>query len=134
MTTKPMKSADEFQNFLDTFVAELIAMPDDQLLDGKNPGEVRARGQHLLEAAKKEAGRRRMAAAKAQVQARRSQPGTELSEKLDIAQARQFLMQAQNDSRFTLAARKLGELSDDEVLRLYRQVKSLQEGSDGGAK
>lgn len=127
MMTKPMKSADEFQNFLDSFVAELIAMPDDQVLEGKNPEEVRARGLRLLDAAKKEAGRRRMAAAKAQLQARRSPPAAEDAEKLDIAQARQFLMQAQNDPRFTLAARKLGELSDEEVLRLYRQVKSLQE-------
>jgi len=125
--TNPMKSADEFQTFLDSFVAELITMPDDQILDARNLEEVRARGLRLLEAAKKEAGRRRMAAAKAQLQARRGQPAAQDSEKLDIAQARQFLMQAQNDPRFTLAARKLGELSDEEVLRLYRQVKSLQE-------
>jgi len=125
--TKPMKSADEFQTFLDSFVAELIAMPDDQILDAKNPEEVRARGLRLLEAAKKEAGRRRMAAAKAQLQARKGQPAAQDSEKLDIAQARQFLMQAQNDPRFTLAARKLGELSDEEIIRLYRQVKSLHE-------
>lgn len=125
--TKPMKSADEFQTFLDSFVAELIAMPDDQVLDGKIPEEARARGLRLLEAAKKDAGRRRMAAAKAQLQARRGQPASQDSEKLDIAQARQFLMQAQNDPRFTLAARKLGELSDEEIFRLYHQVKSLQE-------
>ncbi|RYD72535.1 MAG: hypothetical protein EOP84_23005 [Verrucomicrobiaceae bacterium] len=128
--TKPMKSADEFQTFLDSFVTELIAMPDDQILDAKNPEEVRARGLRLLEAAKKEAGRRRMAAAKAQLQARKGQPAAQDSEKLDIAQARQFLMQAQNDPRFTLAARKLGELSDEEVIRLYRQVKSLHENSE----
>lgn len=125
--TNPMKSADEFQTFLDSFVAELIAMPDDQILAAKNPEEVRARGLRLLEAAKKAAGRRRMAAAKAQLQARKGQPAAQDSEKLDIAQARQFLMQAQNDPSFTLAARKLGDLSDEEVLRLYRQVKSLQE-------
>lgn len=126
-----MPTKDEFQNFLDTFVAELITMPDEQILEGKNPAEVRARGLRLLEAAKREAGRRRMGAAKAQLQARRSQPAAEHSEQLDIAQARQFLSQAQNDSRFTLAARKLGELSDEEVLRLYRQVKALQRSRDG---
>lgn len=127
MTTKPMKSTDEFQTFLDSFVTELIAMPDDLVLEDKNPEEVRARGLRLLDAAKKEAGRRRMVAAKAQLQTRRGQHVAQDSERLDIAQARHFLMQAQNDPRFTLAARKLGELSDEEVLRLYRQVKSLQE-------
>ena len=127
MTTKPLKSVDEFQTFLDSFVAELIALPDDQILEGKSPEEVRVRGLRLLDAAKKESGRRRMVAAKAQLQARRGQVAAQDAEKLDIAQARHFLMKAQNDTRFTLAARKLGELSDEEVLRLYRQVKSLQE-------
>jgi hypothetical protein len=130
MTTKPMESNDEFQTFLATLVEELIAMPDEQVLEGSNPEEVRARGLKLLEAAREDVGRRRMAAAKAQLQARRTQPAGKAIEQLDIAQARQFLAQAQNDPRYTLAARKLGELSDDEVLSLYRQFKSLQEGEE----
>lgn len=130
MTTKPMKSNDEFETFLATFVEELIAMPDEQVLEGRNPEEVRARGMGLLEAARKDVGRRRMAAAKAQLQARRGQPAAKAIEQVDIALARQFLAQAQNDPRFTLAARKLGELSDDEALNLYRQVKALQEGEE----
>lgn len=130
MTTKPMKSTDEFETFLATFVEELIAMPDEHVLEGSNPDDVRAHGLGLLEQARKDVGRRRMAAAKAQLQARRSQPAAKAVEKVDIALARQTLAQAQNDPRFTLAARKLGELSDDEVLNLYRQIKSLQEGDD----
>jgi predicted negative regulator of RcsB-dependent stress response len=125
-----MKSTDEFETFLATFVEELIAMPDEQVLEGRNPEEVRARGLGLLEAARKDVGRRRMAAAKAQLQARRGQPAAKAIEQVDIALARQFLAQAQNDPRFTLAARKLGELSDDEALNLYRQVKALQEGEE----
>ena len=130
MTTKPMKSTDEFETFLATFVDELIAMPDEQVLEGINPEAVRARGLELLEAARKNAGRLRMAAAKAQLEARRFQPAEKAIEQVDIAHARQALSNAQNDERFTLAARKLAELSDDEVLRLYRQIKLLQEGED----
>lgn len=130
MTIKPMKSTNEFETFLATFVEELIAMPDEQVLEGSNPEDVRAHGLRLFEAAKTDVGHRRMAAAKAQLHASRSQHSAQAIEQLDIAQARQFLMQAQNDERFTLAARKLGELSDDEVLSLYRQIKSLQEGED----
>lgn len=130
MTTKPMKSNNEWETFLTTFVDELIAMPDEYVLEGSNADEVRAHGLGLLEQAKKEAGRRRMAAAKAQLQVLRSQPAAKALEKVDIERARQTLMQAQNDPRFTLAARKLSELSDDEVLRLYRQIQSLQEGKD----
>lgn len=130
MTTKPMKSTDEFETFLATFVEELITMPDEDVLEGSNPDDVRAHGLRLFEQAKKAVGRQRMATAKAQLQARRAQPAAEAVEKVDIALARQTLAQAQNDPRFTLAARKLGELSDDEVLSLYRQIKSLQEGDD----
>ncbi|MCY1561421.1 hypothetical protein D9M68_986770 [compost metagenome] len=115
---------------MDSFVAELIAMPDEQVLEGKNPEEVLAQGDRLLEAARKEAGRRRLAAAKSAVQARRGQLGTESHEAVDVAFARKALMNAQNDSRFTLAARKLGELPDEEVLRLYQQMLSLQERDD----
>jgi len=130
MTTKPLQSTDEFKTFLATFVEELIAMPDEHVLEGSNPDDIRAHGLRLLEQARKDAGRRRTAAAKAQLQARRSQPASKAAEEVDIALARQTLAQAQNDPRFTLAARKLGELTDDEVLSLYRQIKSLQEGGD----
>jgi hypothetical protein len=129
--SKPMKAPVEFTAFMDSFVAELIAMPDEQVLDGSSAQDSHAQGMKIFEAAKKEAGRRRLAAARVQVESRKSRPVADVSETLDIDQVRRFLLNAQNDERFTMAARKLGELSDEDVLRLYRQVRSLQEGEAG---
>ena len=81
-----------------------------------------------------EAGRRRLAAAKSGVAALRSKPTTSKVPVLNVsvAEARQFIAQAQNDSRYTLAARKLGEMPDEEVLRLYLQMKRLEDTGNGG--
>jgi len=55
---------------------------------------------------------------------------------VSAAEARRFIEEAQNDSRYTLAARKLVEMSDEEVLRLYSQMKRLEDqekaDKDGG--
>ena len=63
-----------FDTFMDTMVAELIAMPDEQVLDGLNAGAIQAEGLGLLKAAKATAGQRRLAAAKAGVASRKGLP------------------------------------------------------------
>ena len=47
--------------------------------------------------------------------------------------ARDFLKKASNDGRYTLAARSLAEMSDEDVLGLYEQLKRLENG-DGASK
>jgi hypothetical protein len=128
--TKPTNPTSEFDNFIEVLVDELIAMPDDQVLDGQNQDAVRAHGLTLLQAAKSEAGRRRLAAARqgAVALTQREEVVNEVA--VDVAQARRYISQAMNDSRYTLAARSLAELTDDEILRLYRQVKSLEASED----
>lgn len=120
-----------FDTFMDVMVAELIAMPDEQVLDGLDPSAVQAEGLGLLKAAKATAGQRRLAAAKAGVASRKEQASEISQTNVSLDEARRYLAQAANDNRYTLAARGLGELSDDEVLRLYIQIKSL-ESTDGG--
>ena len=84
-----------------------------------------------FQAAKATAGQRRLAAAKAGVASRKGLPSEMSPATVTLDEARRYLAQAANDSRYTLAARGLGELSDEEVLRLYNQIKSL-EPTDGG--
>lgn len=120
-----------FDTFMDTMVAELIAMPDEQVLDGLNPGAIQAEGLGLLKAAKATAGQRRLAAAKVGVTSRKELPSEKSPVTVSLDEARRYLARAANDSRYTLAARGLGELSDEEVLRLYNQIKSL-ESTNGG--
>ena len=134
MTTKPKTP---FDNLMDVMVDELIAMTDAEVLESVDAAAVQAEGLEILNAAKAEAGRRRLAAAKAGIAASREQRVvTHGGQNITVEEARRYLARAANDSRYTLAARNLGELSDDEVLRLYSQIKMLEAGSgpDGATK
>lgn len=130
-----MTKPSNFKNFVDALTEELIAMPDEQLLEGCDANAIQSDALAVLKAARAEAGRRRLAAAKAGVASLRSKAAEPAAPhpEVSVDEARRFLAQAQNDSRYTLAARKLGEMPDEEVLRLYRQLKQLEQGaSDGG--
>jgi len=120
----------EFDIFLDTLVDELIEMPDEQVLLGLNAEAVQAGGLRLLNAAKAAAGRSRLATAKAGYAASKNRTVL-IDSDVSADVARKFIAAARNDERFTLAARNLGELSDAEVLDLYRKLKSLQSEADG---
>lgn len=130
MKTKP---TNEFDNFIDAFVDELIATPDDRILEGLDPAAVQDKGLGLLQAAKTNASRSRLAAAKAGYAALKSKPAM-APQNVSAEEARRFLAQAANDNRFTLAARNLGELSDDEAIALYAKCKSIESSRDGDDK
>lgn len=121
MMTKPV---DPFDRFMDVLVDELISMPDADVLEGLDPEAVRADGLRMLQAAQAEAGRRRLAAAKRGVASLRNQSPVEVQ--ISVEDARLYLARASNDPLFTMAARNLDELSDEEILRLYSQAKALR--------
>lgn len=129
-----MTKPSNFNNFVDVLTQELIDMPDEQVLEGKDVALLQASAQALLTSARTEAGRRRLAAAKAGAHALQSRPSPSNAQVLGVSatEARRFIAEAQNDSRYTLAARKLGEMSDEEVLRLYSQMKRLEDASNEG--
>jgi hypothetical protein len=127
------KVINEFENFIDTVVDELIAMPDDKVLEGIDPAAVQEMGLRLLEGARSQAGRARLAAAKAGVAAARTR-SVAASAAVTPEEARRFIAQAANDGRYTLAARSLGDLPDDEALRLYNKLKALELDADGADK
>lgn len=133
MTTKP---TNEFDNFLDALVAELIATPDEQVLEGLDSAVVQAAGLQRLKAAKAEAGQRRMAAAKAGVAASQGKDATRVEPEVSAEEARRYIAQAANDRRYTLAARSVTDLSDEEAQRLYQQMKALEAGGtpDGASE
>lgn len=122
----------EFDELIDSFLQELIATPDDQVLDGLDASAVQANGLQLLKNAKNQVSRSRLAAAKAGYAAAKERPEAMLAN-VSPAEARQFIAQAANDGRFTMAARNLGELSDEEAIALYSKIKSL-ENRDGDPK
>ena len=47
-------------------------------------------------------------------------------ESVSIDEAKRYIQKAANDSKFTLAARELSEMSDEDILRLYQQIRNLE--------
>lgn len=127
MTTQKPTPSDLF---LDALTDELIAMPDEQVLDGANAVAIQSRGLDRLNKAKAEADRLRLAVAKVRAAAARSQKAPGFVVQVSIEVARRYIESAANDNRYTLAARNLNEMSDKDVLRLYAQMKHLESQSD----
>lgn len=117
--------SDELAMFLQTHLEELLEMSDEDILEGKDPKAIKSEGMAMLEAAKAEAGRRRMAAARAGI-ARSKATHIQKGPQVSVAEARSFLEAAMNDDRYTLAARSLGEMSDEDILRFYHQLHQLK--------
>lgn len=127
---QPTETNNEFLTFVSTLRDELMATSDGDVLEGTDLDHLRARRTRILEAAKKEAGRRRMAAARAKLQS--SIGETASVEVIDPVEARRYIARAANDARYTLAARKLGEgLTDEEAIALYHQLRVLEREEPG---
>jgi hypothetical protein len=133
--TAPLKP-DPMDVLMDAYLAELCEMSDEDVLDGKDPESVLAAGMQLLDSARAKAGQRRLAVARQKLHAKNHtrslfRPDPTVS----ALEARMALRRAAavNDGRYTLAARQLDEMSDDDVIRAYVQLQRLEseEGPDG---
>lgn len=120
---------DEWSALLKSQQQELLNMSATELLEGEDIGALHREKLSILEAARAEAGRRRLAAAKTGVALKAAAQETK-AEVVDIQKAKAFVQAAMNDPRFTMAARKLDEMADEDVLRMYQQLQQLQ--SDNG--
>ena len=128
------EKSDELAMFFKTQLEELLEMSDEDILDGVNPDVLKSENLAIIAAAKAEAGRRRMAAAKAGMAIKKASAISTMPQ-VSIGEARAFLEAAMNDAHYTLAARSLGEMSDDDILRVYHQlhqIKSENESPDNG--
>lgn len=126
--------SDEFAMFLRMQIEELFEMPDEDILEGANPEALKSENLAMITTAKAEAGRRRMAAARAGIVVRNTSAFSTMPQ-VSVAEARAFLETAMNDAHYTLAARSLGEMSDDDILRFYQQLHQLRlksESPDNG--
>lgn len=117
--------SDELAMFLQTHLEELLDMSDEDIVEGKDPKAIKSEGMAMLEAAKAEAGRRRMAAARAGMALKKASV-IQNAPQVSVNEARAFLEMAMNDERYTLAARSLGEMSDEDILRFYYQLHKLK--------
>ena len=118
MSTNKSQKA-KLENFLDAYLKELLAMSDEEVLDGADPAVLKSEGLRMLESAKAEAGKRRLAAARSRI-ASTPTAISEQAQNVSASEARAYLKKAANDPRFTLAARELGEISDADAIRIPR--------------
>ena len=113
----------QLDQLLDACFEELQKMPGSEVLAGESAGEVRARADSRLARATQEAGRRRMVAARAEVALQRARTPIAVS----IMEARAYIARIIQDTNYTLAARQLEEMPEEEVLRLYDQLRELED-------
>jgi hypothetical protein len=124
--TRKSRDGERTDEFMRTLVHELANMPDNQVLEGEDVNQLLDEGVSLLATVTEEAGRRRLARAREKLTAvRGSRPNAAVG--LSAAEARAKLRQLSNTTVFTLAARELSDMSDDDVLRLYQQVMDLMD-------
>ena len=130
--TSTNEKPSEFDVLLDSYLGELIEMPDDEVIGSDDPSELKAIGLQILDSAKAEAGRRRLLAAKERLASRRKvDPDSGLMPMISAQEAKNYIRQVSNDPRFTLAARNLDEMSDEDAIRLYEQIQRLEQASEG---
>ena len=103
---------------------ELKSMSDSDIMEGVDLPKFGTDRIQLMASVKAEAGRHRLAAAKAELGDSQSAP-VRVQPSVPITEARAFLREAANDPRVTMAARALDEMSDELVLRTYARVKAL---------
>lgn len=120
---------DEWSALLESQQQELLNMSAAELLDGEDIDALRKEKLSLLSAARAEVGRRRLAAAKTGLALKTAAHETR-TDVIDIQTARAFVQSAMNDPRYTLAARKLDEMSDEDVVRIYQQLQKLRSDNE----
>jgi len=113
--------------FIESYMYELMAMSDDEMLAGQDTAEVKQRATARIAAASRDAGRKRLAAAKARVHQRQEVASSQSQLSASLEDIRAYIRQAANDGRVTLAARQLSEMSDADARRLYAQLKQLMD-------
>ncbi len=104
---------------------DLVATPDSEVLAGTTEEEARAFGLALMRSAKTAVAKRKFAAAKAALAGGAEAEESGKATPVSVAEARAFISAAANDSRFTLAARQLEEMSDEDILRLYATMQQV---------
>lgn len=125
MSDPKRMAVQQLDALIDAYLKDLLELPDEAFVS--DAGHAAAQSSVFRELVKNsaaEAGQRRLARAKREL-ANRAHVA-EAHHPVDVAEARRYLAEAANDNRITLAARELREVPDDEICRLYLQLKQLE--------
>ncbi|EIN00444.1 hypothetical protein WQE_15476 [Paraburkholderia hospita] len=123
------KTTEPFDHLVDTLERELLDMPDEDILEGRDGSAAKANGLRLLKAAKAAAGKQRLAAAKEAIAGTRGGVSS-VQPDVNLNDIKAYIQQASNDGRYTLAARNLDEMTESDLRRIYAQLKRLETSRD----
>ena len=116
---------EQLNQLLEACFQELQEMPDKDVLAGEPVSAVRNRALARIGNAIQEAGRRRMAAGQTEARGR-AVASASLQREVSLSDARAYISCVANDARYTLAARKLEDMNEEEVFQLYEQIRELE--------
>jgi hypothetical protein len=114
---------DQLDQLFSRILEELQAASDDEILAGESADTVKQRALGRLERAREVAGARRLSAARVVLDAKVADKGFPV---VSIDVARAHISHVVSDSRYTLAARQLSEMSDEDILSVYSQLIELE--------
>lgn len=125
MSNPKRTAVEQLDALIDAYLEDLLELPDEAILPAPEHSEMqRSAFSEMKKAAYVEAGKRRLARAKRAVVANTLDTGSR--QPIDLVEARRYLAQAANDARITLAARDMRDMPDEEVERLYLQLRELE--------
>jgi len=113
----------QLDHLLDAWFEEFQQLPGHEVLAAELPANIRARADARLARATQEAGRRRLVAARANAALERARSPISVS----IEEARAYIARIIQNTNYTLAARQLEEMPEEEILRLYEQLRELED-------
>ena len=122
--SKQRSHKDDLDQLLTHVLEELQATPDQEILGSESEEAVKQRALSRLQRARSAAGSQRLADAKRLLTTKPSSSPA-ATESADVARA--YIRKISNDGRYTLAARQLEEMTDDDILSLYAQLQELEQ-------
>jgi hypothetical protein len=124
MNDSKRNTVERLQAFFDAYLDGLQDANEDDLL-GTPQGRTadRARFATIVQKAKLAARKQRLEDARRALDHHAAVDSAEVP--VDLVEARRFIAQAVNDKRFTLAARDFTDMSNEDVVRIYRQLIEL---------
>jgi hypothetical protein len=129
MSSTKLTAEQQLDEVMEVCMQDLLALSSSEMAaEGGSKHNDVSSFDAIFARASEEAGQSRLAAAKVALVKRKS---AALPVGIDVAMAKRMIEQAANDPRITLAARGLGDLSEEEIVRIYWQIETLRKDDDG---
>jgi hypothetical protein len=129
MNTKDDQRTD-YEKFLSSYAEDLMEMSDEDILDGVPEADKKKEWLAIVDSAAKTVAKQRLKRAKTELNLIQTS-SIATSPTMSPIEARKVIQHAANDVRFTLAARGLEEMSDQDAVLMAQHVLHLRSQESG---